>query len=140
MGVPDSLSVNLPGLPGFRGVYHQRVARTYGGNRYPRGGASPSPGVDGHGGSPAGIPAAFGVGRALFAFLKNQLGARRFTLRGMDNVKAEWAMLATAFNLRTLWRVWRHRGCPEPDLHLTGHLSGSSALLVKSGKGGKIRV
>ena len=38
----------------------------------------------------------------LFAFLKNQLGAQQFTLRGMNNVKAEWAMLATAFNLRTL--------------------------------------
>ena len=45
----------------------------------------------------------------LFAFLKNQLGAQRFTLRGMDNVRAEWAMLATAFNLRTLWRVWRRQ-------------------------------
>ena len=44
----------------------------------------------------------------LFAFLKNQLGAQRFTLRGMDNVKAEWTMFATAFNLRTLWRLWRH--------------------------------
>ena len=45
----------------------------------------------------------------LFAFLKNQLGAQRLTLRGMNNVKAEWIMLATAFNLRTLWRVWRHQ-------------------------------
>ena len=45
----------------------------------------------------------------LFAILKNQLGARRFTLRGMDNVKAEWTMIATAFNLRTLWRVWRNQ-------------------------------
>ena len=45
----------------------------------------------------------------LFAILKNQLGARRFTLRGMDNVKAEWTMVATAFNLRTLWRVWRNQ-------------------------------
>ena len=45
----------------------------------------------------------------LFAFLKNQLGAQRLTLRGMNNVKAEWIMLATAFNLKTLWRVWRHQ-------------------------------
>ena len=45
----------------------------------------------------------------LFAILKNQLGARRFTLRGMDNVKAEWTMVATAFNLRTLRRVWRNQ-------------------------------
>ena len=45
----------------------------------------------------------------LLAILKNQLGARRFTLRGMDNVKAKWTMVATAFNLRTLWRVWRNQ-------------------------------
>ena len=45
----------------------------------------------------------------LFAILKNQLGAQRFTLRGMHNVTAEWTLFATAFNLRTLWRVWRTR-------------------------------
>ena len=45
----------------------------------------------------------------LFAILKNQLGAQRFTLRGIANVSAEWSLLATAFNLRTLWRVWRIR-------------------------------
>lgn len=45
----------------------------------------------------------------LFGILKNQLGARQFTLRGLGNVAAEWTMLATAFNLRTLWRVWRTR-------------------------------
>ena len=43
----------------------------------------------------------------LFAIIKNQLGAQRFTLRGMANVTAEWNMLAAAFNLRTLWRIWR---------------------------------
>ena len=43
----------------------------------------------------------------LFAIIKNQLGAQRFMLRGLANVTAEWNMLATAFNLRTLWRVWR---------------------------------
>ena len=29
----------------------------------------------------------------------------RFLLRGLRNVAAEWTLLATAFNLRTLWRV-----------------------------------
>ncbi len=46
----------------------------------------------------------------LFAILKTRMGAQRFELRGMDNVKAEWTLYATAFNLRTLWRVWRTRG------------------------------
>ena len=45
----------------------------------------------------------------LFAILRNQLGARQFALRGLPNVKAEWSMFATAYNLRTIWRVWRSR-------------------------------
>jgi len=28
-------------------------------------------------------------------------------LRGLPNVRAEWTLLATAFNLRTLWRIWQ---------------------------------
>jgi len=43
---------------------------------------------------------------AVFGILKDQLGARRFLLRGLANVQAEFTLLATAFNLRTLWRVW----------------------------------
>ena len=43
----------------------------------------------------------------VFGIIKDQLGARKFLLRGLTNVGAEWVMLATAFNLRTLWRAWR---------------------------------
>jgi transposase len=43
----------------------------------------------------------------VFGILKEMHGARRFLLRGLENVKAEWALLATAFNLRTLYGVWR---------------------------------
>ena len=43
----------------------------------------------------------------VFGIIKEQLAARRFLLRGMVNVSAEWTLLGTAFNLRTLWRVWR---------------------------------
>lgn len=46
----------------------------------------------------------------IFGILKEQLGARRFLLRGLANVQAEFALLATAFNLRTLWRIWRTSG------------------------------
>jgi transposase len=42
-----------------------------------------------------------------FGILKDQMGARRFLLRGMANVKAEFTLLATAFNLRTLSRFQR---------------------------------
>ena len=44
--------------------------------------------------------------------LKEQLSARRFLLRGLANVRAEFVLLATAFNLRTLWRVWKTRKRP----------------------------
>lgn len=44
-----------------------------------------------------------------FGILKEQQGARRFLLRGHLNVRAEWSLLATAFNLRTLYQVWRSR-------------------------------
>jgi len=48
----------------------------------------------------------------IFGILKEQLSARRFLLRGLANVRAEFALLATAFNLRTLWKVWRTRWRP----------------------------
>lgn len=48
----------------------------------------------------------------VFGILKELLGARRFLLRGLFNVLAEWTLLGTAFNLRSLWQVWRRR---SPD-------------------------
>ena len=53
-----------------------------------------------------------------FGILKEEQRARRFLLRGLENVRAEWALLATAFNLRTLYRVWR--GAGERRVHLAG--------------------
>ncbi len=42
----------------------------------------------------------------VFGILKDQMGGRRFLLRGLLNVYAEFTLMATAFNLRTLSRVW----------------------------------
>jgi hypothetical protein len=50
--------------------------------------------------------------------LKEQQGARRFLLRGLAAVQAEWHLLATTFNLRTLARVWPGAR-PELRLALT---------------------
>ena len=55
----------------------------------------------------------------VFGILKEQMGAQRFLLRGLENVRAEWTLLATAFNLRTLWRVLQRR---------QASLAGTSAL------------
>jgi transposase/IS5 family transposase len=43
----------------------------------------------------------------IFGILKEQQGSRRFLLRGLSNVQAEFHLLATAFNLRVLWKVWK---------------------------------
>ena len=57
----------------------------------------------------------------VFGIIKEQQMARRFLLLGLVNVAAEWTMLATAFNLRTLWRAWRSRAFIQlphwPNLH-----------------------
>jgi len=47
-----------------------------------------------------------------FGILKEHMGGRRLLRRGLANVKAEFALLATAFNLRTLWRILRYRWRP----------------------------
>ncbi len=44
-----------------------------------------------------------------FGILKEQQAARRFLLRGLEKVRAEWALLVAAFNLRSLYRVWCRR-------------------------------
>jgi len=44
----------------------------------------------------------------VFGMLKEELGARRFLLRGRANVAAEWTLVATAANLRTCVRLWQH--------------------------------
>jgi hypothetical protein len=45
----------------------------------------------------------------VFGVLKEELGGRRFLLRGRANVAAEWTLLATAFNLRTCVRIWQQQ-------------------------------
>jgi transposase len=45
----------------------------------------------------------------VFGILKEQQGLRRFLLRGKEPVRAEWGLLAVAFNLRTLARIWQQQ-------------------------------
>ncbi len=55
-----------------------------------------------------------GLIKPAFGIIKEQLRGRRFLLRGLDNVRAEFTMLATAFNLRVLWRAWAAKRSPRP--------------------------
>lgn len=48
----------------------------------------------------------------VFGILKEQQRLSRFLLRGLENVSAEWSLLAVAFNLRTLSRVWQRNQTP----------------------------
>ena len=57
----------------------------------------------------------------VLGILKEQFGARRFLLRGLDNVRSEWALIASAFNLRSLYWAWKEARVPR------GHVNGSTA-------------
>jgi len=46
----------------------------------------------------------------VFAQIKQQMGFRRWTVRGLQNVRSQWDLLATTWNLRVIFRHWRDRG------------------------------
>ena len=47
----------------------------------------------------------------VFGIIKEQLDGRRFILWGLENVRAEWALLCAAHNLRKTVRLsWAKRG------------------------------
>jgi hypothetical protein len=48
-----------------------------------------------------------------FGIIKEQMGIRRFLLRGLNNVRSEACFVATAFNLRTLYRAWKKWGADK---------------------------
>ena len=65
-----------------------------------------------------------------FGILKEQMGFRRFLLRGLDNIKAETFMVATAFNLRSLYRVWYRQWNKTWKAGTAGFFSFGSGLFV----------
>ena len=42
----------------------------------------------------------------VFATLKQAMGFRRWTVRGLENVRTQWALLCTALNLRKIYQHW----------------------------------
>jgi len=47
------------------------------------------------------------ISEPVFGIIREQMGVRRFLLRGLAEVRAEAKLLAIAFNLRTLYRIWQ---------------------------------
>jgi len=42
----------------------------------------------------------------VFAWIKNALGFRRWTVAGIDNVRAQWHLMCTTMNLKKLYKHW----------------------------------
>jgi transposase len=47
-----------------------------------------------------------GLIEPVFATIKQALGFRRWTVRGLDNVRTQWALLCTVYNLKKLYQHW----------------------------------
>ena len=69
-----------------------------------------------------------GLVEPVFGLLKEHHGARRFLLRGHENVLSEWCLLAAAFNLKSLHRMWS-AASPSNSPH-----TGSSRLHPRCGR------
>lgn len=50
----------------------------------------------------------------IFGILKSIDGFHRFTVRGLEGVRAQWALACLALNLRKLYAVWRTGHLPIP--------------------------
>jgi hypothetical protein len=45
--------------------------------------------------------------------VKQQMGFRRWTVRGLEKARVQWALLCTTWNLQVIYRRWRD-GPPGP--------------------------
>jgi transposase len=48
-----------------------------------------------------------GIVEPIFALIKEHMGFRRWTVRGLEKVRTQWSLICTAFNLKKLYRFWR---------------------------------
>ena len=42
----------------------------------------------------------------VFGQIKENMGFRRWTVRGMENVRTQWSLICTVFNLKKLYKYW----------------------------------
>lgn len=48
-----------------------------------------------------------GIVEPIFAQIKQNMGFRRWTLKGKDNVQAQWSLLCATYNLKKLYQQWK---------------------------------
>ena len=56
-----------------------------------------------------------GLIEPVFASIKQAMGFRRWTVRGLDNVRTQWALLCTAYNLKKLYQHWAESRRPKKE-------------------------
>jgi hypothetical protein len=49
----------------------------------------------------------------VFGILKQVDGFRRWTVRGLENVRTHWALVCIAYNLKKLWKAARRSPTPS---------------------------
>ena len=64
----------------------------------------------------------------VFAGIKQAMGFRRWTVRGLDNVRTQWALLCTAYNLKKLYQHWAESRRPKKE---NSRPQGGQALLPR---------
>ena len=69
-----------------------------------------------------------GLIEPVFASIKQAMGFRRWTVRGLDNVRAQWALLCTAYNLKKLYQHWAESRRPKKE---NSRPQGGQALLQR---------
>ncbi len=51
-----------------------------------------------------------GIIEHVFAIIKHRMGFRRWTVRGLNNVKAQWNLICTVYNLKKIYKVLLNNG------------------------------
>jgi hypothetical protein len=69
-----------------------------------------------------------GLIEPVFATIKQAMGFRRWTVRGLDNVRTQWALLCTAHNLKKLYQHWTESRRPKKE---SSRPQGGQALLQR---------
>jgi len=69
-----------------------------------------------------------GLIEPVFACIKQAMGFRRWTVRGLDNVRTQWALLCTAHNLKKLYQHWAKSRRPKKE---NSRPQGGQALLQR---------